>query len=293
MPDISQSSRFLQLPAELRNNVYEYVLTSPHALRSRKPTNGEHLPHGSDPSTSSSKVLEPSADEFNQIKYVNKEIYKEANALELRYNTLRFAYRPEDGSLASAQLISFMSSLPAPQKSWLRTIVVDDRNSEHDNHSDAFKAFAPLDKPQIIAMLGQICSQNPKILVRYTMTYWSTTTVTGVPNNPFKLPAMTFFILRGVGLAHALFPQDGSLSLMMPGHGPAVNFYESLARHGATWRYDVPISSFQAPNLRFVPAEGVIWDEQAWRDWAKHTGLFNVNIEAVIKQVKMWIEEGI
>jgi hypothetical protein len=47
------------------------------------------------------------------------------------------------------------------------------------------------------------------------------------------------------------------------------------------------------PNLRFVSAKDVIWDEQAWRDWANHAEMYeDLNIEAVLKQVKTWTEEG-
>jgi hypothetical protein len=182
------------------------VLTSPHALRYCKPRNGDRLPYRSDSGTSSSKELKSSACGFNQLKYVNKEIYREANALELRYNTLRFAYRPESRSLASTQLIDFVGSLPTPRKSLLCTILLD--HSEQDDYSDVSKACVPLDKPQSIAMLSQICTQHPKISLRYTLTRWNTAATAGILSNSFEHYAMSVFVLRGVSLVYMLRPEN-------------------------------------------------------------------------------------
>lgn len=98
---------FLSLPAELRNQIIAHVLTSstrtlqyspPLSLRQGKPI----FEDGQDPGR-----------EFNQVKYVCKQLYVECAGLEIRYNALRFEL-PEDDAYTLARIQNVVDSGYAP-----------------------------------------------------------------------------------------------------------------------------------------------------------------------------------
>ncbi|KAG9186034.1 hypothetical protein G6011_02590 [Alternaria panax] len=78
------------LPAELRNRIYEFVLSSPTALILHSPHAPRHLkPYKRyDPdlkafNTGSSLI------ELNELKYVNKQLYSETAGLEFAFNDVK------------------------------------------------------------------------------------------------------------------------------------------------------------------------------------------------------------
>ena len=101
------TNAFLSLPAELRNQIIAYALTSststlqynsPLSLRQSKPVFED--------------IHDPGR-EFNQLKYVCKQLYDETAGLEVRYNALRFEL-PEDDAYTLARIQNVVDSGYAP-----------------------------------------------------------------------------------------------------------------------------------------------------------------------------------
>jgi len=112
----------LELPAELRNRVYEYVLVAPRDMkmvwfagvnRRRKPI-----------------MFEVSDDEnseypFNPMPYVCRQLRDEIAGLEIRFNSVLFdsSPRPKGGALYG--LAMFTCLCTPPKLLWLTHIIVD------------------------------------------------------------------------------------------------------------------------------------------------------------------------
>jgi hypothetical protein len=107
MPDTYQTSRLLSLPGELRNSIYEYVLTSDKGF--------DYVSNSDAPPTvsSSSSVVHPNTSivafrelgikqHFNKLKHTCKQLAAETYELELRYNDFTVA----TGSVPALQLLN-------------------------------------------------------------------------------------------------------------------------------------------------------------------------------------------
>jgi hypothetical protein len=96
-----------RLPGELRNRVYELVLTSSEPLRYsvysadqvEKPVLGV--------ATTSDRV----AVEFNQLKYVNKALYAECAGLEIKYSDISFGSYINEGKPPGYQFIAWVETM--------------------------------------------------------------------------------------------------------------------------------------------------------------------------------------
>lgn len=95
---MASSSPLLNLPPELRNIIIEHALTSStralqfNASSKQKPIFEDAPTH-----------------EFNQLKYVCKQLYTETAGLEIKYNALRFEL-PEDDAYALARIQNYIDS---------------------------------------------------------------------------------------------------------------------------------------------------------------------------------------
>ncbi|KAI4607599.1 hypothetical protein J4E83_009496 [Alternaria metachromatica] len=87
---MSTESPLLKLPGELRNKIYELVLTSPSPLYLHSPEaprqvvrHSENLGALGTPSPVKRYV------EFNMLKYVNRQLYSETAGLDFKYNSFK------------------------------------------------------------------------------------------------------------------------------------------------------------------------------------------------------------
>lgn len=101
----SPPSALLSLPPELRNRIFAYTLTSRTQILQYAPSPkaNHHRPVFSDPSSS-----HPTRD-FNQLKYVCRQLYLETAGLEIKYNALRFDL-PEDDAYTLARIQNSLDS---------------------------------------------------------------------------------------------------------------------------------------------------------------------------------------
>jgi hypothetical protein len=307
---IIQPSHLLRLLAKLRNHIWEHVLTTAYSLRYQDPASCSHFRSERDwtiPKQKTSKfilccnpvthtvkelhdgtslpVQTQALDVFNQLKYVSKQLYQETNALELQFNDLNFACRSRNERPASFQMISFMDSLPVFQKLWLRKIVIDDKGPRTGVQSAVEDVCFPLDSPRTMAKLSQICKQNPQISPRYMITCWTA----GLSFQSYQHDGI-HFVLRGLCLESALRYQDLCTSVMVAGFSRQLNMAPEIHK----WRRSVSVDSFQAPNLRFMPSGDLVWDAQAWHNWAITVAPSSPKtVGWVLEQVKVWVEQGI
>ncbi|KAF1979596.1 hypothetical protein BU23DRAFT_563003 [Bimuria novae-zelandiae CBS 107.79] len=100
----------LQLPGELRNQIYECVLSAGDNLLKHHVVNGSN-PSSTGPDLFQAHYLENNGLEFNQLKYVSKQLWWETHSLELKYNSILF-----EGLTAVDELGRFLTICSPLQK---------------------------------------------------------------------------------------------------------------------------------------------------------------------------------
>jgi len=276
-------SSLLALPGEIRNKIYQFVLTSPDALRYRESSKRIQKPiFYSLGSQRAEHGDENEQSEFNELKYVNKQLYNETAALELKYNVLRFNGHPSDKLPAIANLTNFLGSIATTRKAWLRTIMLDDCIPPPSHGGTESFYSKPIASATAIASLSHACRQNPHIRVRYVLSYWA--------NNSLR-KRKSAFLLQGLYLAEAI-RQQHHCPLIFGAGTPTLNlFMRDIANETGRWRGDVPASAMQAPNLRFMPSEDTTWN---WHDWHSYASSIIVqDIYQVLALTEGWVRDGI
>jgi len=121
-PDVCH---LLRLPGELRNFIYEYALTEERPLQVKRHGNDAAFKCYKQPLMQSegyhetqglAKWPKDAFVEVNQLRFVNKELYAETRALELRYNDLDFE------SIEDAN--EFLKNCALSQQAHLRTLTI-------------------------------------------------------------------------------------------------------------------------------------------------------------------------
>ncbi|KAJ4301689.1 hypothetical protein N0V90_003782 [Kalmusia sp. IMI 367209] len=167
----STISPFLALPGELRNRIIQYALTSPSQTL--------YYNHHHDHAHSNHKPLftGPTGREFNQLKYVCRQLYAETAGLEIKYNTLRFEL-PEDDADTLARIQNstdngddalnacprtsfppFLYQCSRARLAWVRGIVITIRKP----------ASYSLSQPAVdrLLSLARFTRDNPRIHIAY------------------------------------------------------------------------------------------------------------------------------
>ena len=94
----------LQLPGELRNRIYQYVLTEPN------------------------KIIPLTGDTSNQLRLVCRQLYDETNWLELSCNNpITFVCDDALQRGPAEQFLAFTKTVAPKALSWLKTIVLISR----------------------------------------------------------------------------------------------------------------------------------------------------------------------
>jgi len=173
------------LPAELREQVYAYVLTAPLGLTYRTGTDGvgricargKHVAHVNMLSgrplslpyylyhsllaVSRKVAIAPEDLEFNQVQYVSRQCYQEAHGLEFRYNNILF----EDSCNASAGQRCRMFLNNVVEQHYAHCLNLSIRG--------ASLSFRPLGLDSGPITLTQFCLQHPKASLRLHHPFWS------------------------------------------------------------------------------------------------------------------------
>ncbi|KAF2661753.1 hypothetical protein K491DRAFT_773726 [Lophiostoma macrostomum CBS 122681] len=186
-------SPFLAIPGEIRNHIYKFALTSPNGLycnrtidvQSRKPVL-YILENEASPDTAASKHDISNVLEYNQLKYVNKLLYKEAAGLELQYNVVTFLRNNDVEPNPIGQFLDFARACNPAKLEWPMRIVL----------STAGHIPPPKEgtKPwyQDCRELIKLCSVYPNITVSKLIRLFS------IGADPYAIPDTSRQLVSGV-----------------------------------------------------------------------------------------------
>jgi len=82
---MANTSLLLDLPAELRNTIYQLALTHSKPLHYRKPEGDGEKSYLHLPEAHSQQVHDETPVEYNQLKYVNKQLFAETAQVQRYY----------------------------------------------------------------------------------------------------------------------------------------------------------------------------------------------------------------
>lgn len=168
-------SPLLDLPGELRNWIFKYALISPEPL----------YYHSRSDATSSTMgtilklgilvekldALEP-VQEFNQLKFVNKQLYAETAGLEIKYNSIAFqAQCPEDEPSKQARsaeqtFLDFVAPMSGHRIVWLTRVTIQ-------SHAVCITSTYPFGHTPLLPAIARFCKENTQTKVRYEIYRWS------------------------------------------------------------------------------------------------------------------------
>ncbi|KAF1848609.1 uncharacterized protein K460DRAFT_403891 [Cucurbitaria berberidis CBS 394.84] len=240
----ASQSPLLRLCGEIRNRIFEYALTSStplhHSLDTQTPRFAVTmvpvpqflLNISQHPILIEENVLRDlnlrQHPEFNQLKYVNKQLYAETAGLEIQYNTILFSPQmmPHQSALhqktAEQCFLYFLAPMEASKMSWLTTVIIDSRR-----HCLAMlNANAPLmpDLPAIVLL----CKTNPDIKVRYQFRNWEF--------DCYRAEASMNFLSAGVALTVALKGTEAGKQVLEKLLDTSRIWVHGLAREANHWR---------------------------------------------------------
>ncbi|KAF2791653.1 hypothetical protein K505DRAFT_418977 [Melanomma pulvis-pyrius CBS 109.77] len=112
---------FLRLSGELRNKIYEYTFTYPAGLQYQ-----EIDWRGSNLAKSGFYV---GFDETNQLKYCNKQLYRETAELKIKYNRITFHrknWKPtvDNYSRPGTPFLGYIAGCTPERASWVQNIIL-------------------------------------------------------------------------------------------------------------------------------------------------------------------------
>lgn len=172
---MEQVSVFFKLPGEIRNTIYTYILTAHRHLayqpvwfgneKSPKPT--FCLPVGAlPPCQIDGHGLDSGDDgalvEWNQLKYVNRQMRKETLYMETRLNAIAFKHKVGD---STAPIHDFMATCLRTDCLTSITLFGDCLDKLHQ--SSSFKEESSNDAELAELKVYQFCKTNPHIKVEY------------------------------------------------------------------------------------------------------------------------------
>ncbi|KAF1916021.1 hypothetical protein BDU57DRAFT_538362 [Ampelomyces quisqualis] len=256
--------RLLDLPAELRNKIFEYALTCPNGLHVRTlaiPSKRLAWRHILLAAHDQHLDLLSRSNEFNQLKFVNKQLYLETAHTELKHNNIT-ATTKYNGDLGPGyQFIAWVRAVPPEKRAWLAgaTVVLAEgfvQDPAQEYHRDVWRhRHHPKIDPSI-SQLAKFCKAYPAVSIQYhlpDLCFTRHMRTVSKTNNPhvradvqgmFQSTAITagFYTLVIVGRETNWFEETfGSPALM------------TLVDFRNLWVRDSEIETLSVPNLRYLP----------------------------------------
>jgi hypothetical protein len=306
--EMASSSLFLSmLPAEIRNTIYELALTAPEPLRcfdpvlwdEYNPTNKRHYLYLRATPTDALDELAFEFDtvEYNQLKYVSKEVYAETVGLELKYNEITLRVSRKNGYASSFLLLNrWLSSIPVTKRSWIKTI-----NITIETMGRCVEG-GPEDA-DTLTCLTRLCNDNPSMRVKYYLPMWRIKVPTFHNSDLTKChplwtaPTVSDFITYAVDVYSYI--RGVGFEKLYPGIDTKSAHTREIWRPYRTLCFDQPVypPDMQAKNLTYFPnvpkgTELPIIKKDI--TWAAH-GEVVPEAEQWIgyKYAKDWVENGI
>jgi hypothetical protein len=135
------SSRLLQLPAELRESIYEYTLTEPKGLPWKTLFDTEGGP-------------------ANSLKLVSRQLYTETNGLGFKYNAVTFHQANARDDIPSVQLRRFADGIAPRRLGQLRSMIASTIGDIPQNRTP-------------LRQVAEYCRANPHITFKFVIKSWS------------------------------------------------------------------------------------------------------------------------
>lgn len=172
------SCPLLELPGELRNFIYAYVLSEPAGLRFRQDEYGigrlESMPaektlrptlmvaKGEIDDADKKEQLQTAASRVaNQLQYVSHEIRRETRGLGVRHNALTFDYLHD--------ILAFINTCPQSDLKHLRLLRLRKALYSTTGGEDGITLGQPDER---YAKLFDFCANNPSLVVRNNISGW-------------------------------------------------------------------------------------------------------------------------
>jgi hypothetical protein len=235
-------SPLLRLPCELRNKIYKYALSSPTPLILNSDTSGLPAQLLSD--------IDGVTQEFNQLKYVSKQLYAETVYTEMRYNDIKVSRKEKEDDPPGSQFLSWIYALMPPTRLRLNgaTIVLMDEPGAHGISSK----YMP-DTARTVSYFARFCNAHPAVAIHY------------------HLPQLHFEIPEGPNVGEfwseleeniresiyvALFPMPALISEDI-GYGSDVFdawIMEEQSTDAGYWREVFELEQLHAHNNHYLPS---------------------------------------
>ncbi|KAF1944323.1 hypothetical protein EJ02DRAFT_98719 [Clathrospora elynae] len=222
-PILNTYSPLLRLSAELRNDIYQYVLTPDCKLFFSEAKPGRKA-----------RVVFENGDEhqeFNQIKYVCRQLYAETAGLEAKYNMIYVHGSFPRGKGPAQKFSEFLATCSRPRVSWFRNVLLS--TSSHYN-MDSF-----IEPANFLFAIADFCRNNPDAAVVYSPRAFDS-----------RSRKVYTFVLMGVYLTMAVRNKIPSCHIPMR----KIQSHEGYMRSARQWTDKQGIARMDVPNLRFWPA---------------------------------------
>jgi hypothetical protein len=279
VPSVKQNIGFLDLPGKVRNIIYKHALTAESGkikldIPISSPSRFEKMPFREFRRFQHEDPLPP---EFNQLKYVCRQLYQDTACLELQYNSLIFMHMARAELEPDRQLVEFKRLCSPAKFAWIQRIEVHTQALAMA-YNEILLHFLMHDHVESYVRTAQFCRNHPKIEFKYVLNSfnWLTWSYLG--------PESCGFISQGIILLKALRNVDSSH--LDPRHA------SRLLAYGARCRSRSKKESWYADNLKFYPRQ----DELDGDDFRRRAGRSAENVDGGVDTwvvaAKAWIEDG-
>jgi len=232
---------FLQLPGELRNRIYTYLLTSPDETL--------HYPSPEDGS-------QPS----NQLQYVCKQLHRECHWLELKFNpTLKFKSATNIEPTAAQSFLGFLNVIPENMRTAIKVVELYSGGLTELELDEQFGSDNQIEDTKFTLFhLADVCRYNSNLTVKYRIRVFDTAVLPKI-----ERPCIVY-----LGACHA-YSLRNEIHDEIWSDAMDQATKNNLLGHLSDWAgYDIDargprqtdVTRLGAANLRFFPMDGVLED---------------------------------
>lgn len=257
---MSNHSCLLDLPAELRNQIFKYTLTCLEGLHVRsladpgKPLAPRHILVAS--SENHRDVLHEHS-EFNQLKFVNKQLHFETAHMELEYNGISSVLDFKDDKGPGSQFLAWIRTIPPPLRSWLSGAnIVLSTSTAPLRPGGTVQIHIP-DVVTTIRALVEFCTAHHAVILQYRLPNLCFTSPTSISDED---PQMLILKIHRNLNCRALTAEIYSRVLLGKETPQFRDLFVSRALSGTVevvdeWKEGIELEHLLAPNFRYVSAD--------------------------------------
>ncbi|KAH7378245.1 hypothetical protein BKA66DRAFT_571675 [Pyrenochaeta sp. MPI-SDFR-AT-0127] len=299
------TSPLLQLPSEIRNKIYEYALSSPMPLRPHPPLTTTYMYFA--PTVPSRPTLiegthlkdykTTQCPEFNQIRFVNRQLYLETAELEYQFNSILFSrqllrwtplitatIRPlsEYHRFRSSEqcFFDFIKQMKVHRISWLKTVIIssDVKMLAHYN-------FRAPPMPDLYTLV-HFCKQHPNITMKYQYNDWNL--------KKLGCDQVLDFYTAGIGLVVALNSNE-SAEKALKDLSVDMAWLPTLIWNAKHWRmvWNVKDLLIGVDNFAFYPAANMQHIRGPILEYVAAFGSGQEHLSLWTGYASSWIKNGI